>query len=145
LDDRRPREGDGQQGRHGGGEVGEPAGKRRPGGEEVGQAPGGHDEVGLEHLDVEAKADEDGAQEQPAGITAFDRAEQRPGRREQDQHQERVDRVGPTGGNRDRGERQAQRRKQAGSRAERAADQPPDQPDRANGGQRLGEEQGRPP
>ncbi len=60
-------------------------------GQQVQQAIGRHDEVRLQHLDIEAETNEDRAEQQPAQLAPLRRPQHRPGPQQHDEHQRAID------------------------------------------------------
>ena len=77
-------------------------------GQKVQQAIGRHDEIGLQHLDIEAETGKDGAEQQPAQLARLRRPQHSPCPQQHDQHQRAINGVVAVGYHANRADRQGQ-------------------------------------
>ena len=97
-------------------------------GEQVEEPVGRNHQVGLQHLDIEADADDKGCQQQPAQAPRLSRLQHRPGSQEQHQGQGAINRHIAIGQDADGIESQGKRCQQASDDPKVASDQVVEEP-----------------
>src|SRR6266511_712130 len=137
-DDGHPPPGGADHRQRGEGELPEPATHRGGRGDEVDQTEPGQHQHRLQHLGEEADPDQGAGQDEPPGRGPFQRPRDGVGRRNEEQHQQRVRVVEPEHQHRDRGDREHRTGEQACDRSEPAPYRGVEQPDRGDPGEGLG-------
>ncbi len=108
--------------------------------EQIGRAEGRDDEIGFEHLDVEAEPDEYRGEQQPAQAASLHGAADAVRAEQHGQHEQAVDSVVAVGDDADRRAGEEECGEQPGDGAEDAPDQHVDDADGDHAGQRLRQE-----
>ena len=109
-------------------------------GEQVEEPVGRNHQVGLQHLDIEADADDKGCQQQPAQPPRLSRLQHCPGSQEQYQGQGAINRHIAIGQDTDGIESQGKRCQQASDDPKVASDQVVEEPNGQHASQCLGQE-----